>query len=98
MFHHPGIDPFPVMIPTEWDEDGQPTAYDQRPHYNVSAEFFGENEEALAPYRVAPNPLAQVFMGDPAGAPTWTVALRFPDEETFQGVMGAWLVEPEADL
>lgn len=58
-------------------------------HYNVSADDYAKAEATLAPYRVNPATLQRVFAGDSPEAPEWTVALRFPDQETADRVLGS---------
>ncbi len=53
-------------------------------HYNVAASAL---TEGMAPYKVIPSVMQNVWAGDDPEAPEWTVALRFPDQATADSVL-----------
>jgi hypothetical protein len=56
-------------------------------HYIVTAAFYSAHADVLAPYRDAVQAnLQNVYAGDDPAAPTYTVALTFPDSATLAAV------------
>jgi len=55
-------------------------------HVNVTPDEI-EAHPDLAAYVVTPTRLRRVWAGDDPEAPAWTVALRFPDQETADSVL-----------
>ena len=55
------------------------------PGWHVTADYYADHPE-LAPFVVEPSSLRRVWSGDDQSNPKYTVALRFPDEETWISV------------
>lgn len=79
-----------ITAPPVRDADGQPTGAVQ-PGYrlNTTHPIF-DAVPAIAPYRVTPAHMLDVWAGDDPNAPTITVALLFPDQATAQAVLAAY--------
>lgn len=73
-----------LFEPHPTDPEGEPVLLSGF-HVNVTPDLMSERPE-LEEFQVQPSSLRRVWSGDDQSNPKYTVALRFPDEETWISV------------